>query len=118
MTSWDFCQIMTRKGGHSNLSGSRLGGPWLRYKLFTATAPDNTTHLWVSDHKDGLTGLLPNVSAKDAKKPPDLTLIPLEEYRRRQREAAASGGAGTGGAGSSGAGPSGAGGVGTGGAGA
>ncbi|KAJ6114373.1 hypothetical protein N7486_000151 [Penicillium sp. IBT 16267x] len=47
----------------------RLSGRWMRYSLFTATAPGSHQHLFISSTKTGLTekDMLPKVDVKDIK---------------------------------------------------
>ncbi|KAJ5549501.1 hypothetical protein N7513_006735 [Penicillium frequentans] len=50
-------------------SNERLSGRWMRYSLFTATAPGSQQRLFISSTKTGLTekDMLPKVDAKDIK---------------------------------------------------
>lgn len=53
MTQWASVQTLVKKGSRASEGTSRLLGPWLRSKLYTATAPDGSSRLWVSDKKEG-----------------------------------------------------------------
>ncbi|CAI7576616.1 unnamed protein product [Penicillium glandicola] len=46
MASWDSIPVIVLFGDGTQ----RLNGPWLRWKFYTATAPDNSKRLWLYDY--------------------------------------------------------------------
>lgn len=56
-TNWTkiFCGVDDHNEHEPGAPGARLGGPWLRHALYTATAPEDLHRLVVSTHKTGLT---------------------------------------------------------------
>jgi hypothetical protein len=54
MSQWASVQTVVFKGAKASNSTPRLLGPWLRSKLYTATAPDGSSRLWICDKKEGL----------------------------------------------------------------
>lgn len=64
MTSWDTIQCAVRPGGGGVDDPPRLNGPWLRHKLYTATAPDGQDLMQVMDDHSGFNRFVPNVDAQ------------------------------------------------------
>lgn len=80
MTDWDPVQCIIMPGNAPVRRPLRLNGPWLRYKLYTATAPDNTNRLFIHDKKAGFTEKVPTVYQRFARAPPPVPLRPLNTF--------------------------------------
>ncbi|KAJ6086561.1 hypothetical protein N7467_005475 [Penicillium canescens] len=61
MTSWDTIQCAVRPGAAGVDDVPRLLGPWLRYKLYTASAPDGQNRMHIMDNYSGFGNHVPNV---------------------------------------------------------
>lgn len=59
VTTWARVQCNVFKG-YANSESSRLDGPWLRYMLYTATAPRNDNRMIVGNVYSDVINLLPN----------------------------------------------------------
>lgn len=72
MTSFKVQPMVVMPRGHAPRTGfsQRLSGSWWRSALYTASAPDNNHRLYVSQTKDGLGKMLPNVDFNAALKQP------------------------------------------------
>lgn len=57
MVRWDWIQCLVREGTIATGRVPRLVGPWLRFKLFTGTAPDGQNLLWVHNKKSAFQNL-------------------------------------------------------------
>lgn len=53
MVQWDWVQCMMKPSTAEATRVPQLAGPWLRSKLFTATAPDGQNRLWVHTARAG-----------------------------------------------------------------
>lgn len=80
MTEWDLVQCIIMPGNAPVRRPLRLTGPWLRCKLYTATALDNTNRLFIQEKKRGFTRR-PQQSIKDSQgHTPPVLLRPLGTF--------------------------------------
>lgn len=56
---WDLIQTITRDGYPSDPDCGRFAGHWLRFKLYTGSAPDASSRVHFADLKEGLDPVLP-----------------------------------------------------------
>lgn len=63
------------EGKKTAWNSSRLSGPLLRHRIFTATAPDSRKRLYLGDDREELIDVLPDPDMSLASGPPDLQLL-------------------------------------------
>lgn len=72
LVPWTPIQAIVFRGRYNGQNSNRLLGPTLRYMAFTATAPDNTGRLYMSNDRNGLLSSLPD---------PDITLAVVPDQK-------------------------------------
>ncbi|KAJ5169197.1 uncharacterized protein N7482_004791 [Penicillium canariense] len=62
MPSWDLIQCIVWTHPRSSYNRpARINGPWMRFKIYTASAPEGTPNMWLFDKKSGFIERVPTV---------------------------------------------------------
>lgn len=69
MSRWDWITVYYHDMPRPGLHRERLSGPWIRYKLYTGSAPDNRGRLWAFNLKKGFQEKVPRARLREARKP-------------------------------------------------
>lgn len=63
------------EGKKTSWNCNRLSGPLLRHRIYTATAPYRRKRLYLSNDRDELIDVLPDVDVSLVRGPPDIQLV-------------------------------------------
>lgn len=60
---WDVIEVQFLPGNSAQPGRSRLDGPWLRHKFYTATSPKGTPNVYIFDKQTGFGRFVPKLAA-------------------------------------------------------
>jgi len=60
---WDVIEVQFLPGNSAQPGRSRLDGPWVRHKFYTATSPKGTPNVYIFDKQTGFGRFVPKLAA-------------------------------------------------------